>query len=173
MAALKVAFIGGTGIISSACAPAAVAAGHEVTLINRGRTSIRAVPDGVSVRLADARDEAALDAVIGDDTFDVVVNFVAFTADQVAADIERFGGRTGQYVFISSASAYQKPPRAPAGHASRRRCATRTGSTPATRSPARRLLMRAYRATGFPVTIVRPSHTYDASVRHRSTAAGR
>ena len=162
MAALKVAFIGGTGIISSACAPAALAAGHDVTLINRGRTSIRPVPAGATIRTADARDSAALDAAIGDDDFDVVVNFVAFTPEQVAADIDRFTGRTGQYVFISSASAYQKPPRSlPVRE-----------STPLhnpfwqysrDKISCEEILIAAYRESGFPVTIVRPSHTYDAA----------
>jgi nucleoside-diphosphate-sugar epimerase len=162
MAALKVAFIGGTGIISSACAPAAIAAGHDVTLVNRGRSSTRPVPDGAEVVHADIRDPASMDAALGGRDFDVVVDFVAFTPEQVAADIERFAGRIGQYVFISSASAYHKPPRSlpvrestplhnPFWQYSRDKIA------------CEELLLDAYRDRGFPVTVVRPSHTYDAA----------
>ena len=160
MAALKVAFIGGTGIISSACAPAALAAGHDVTVINRGHSATRPVPDGAELRRADIRDPASIDAALGDSAFDVVVDFVAYTPQQVAADIERFADRTGQYIFISSASAYHKPPRSlpvrestplhnPFWQYSRDKIA------------AEELLIDAYRNRGFPITIVRPSHTYD------------
>jgi nucleoside-diphosphate-sugar epimerase len=118
------------------------------------------VPEGVRVLQADIRDPAATRAAIGAREFDVVVDFVAFTPDHVQADIDLLRGRTGQYVFISSASAYQTPPeRVPV-----------TESTPL-RNPYWRysrdkiacedLLVRAYREEGFPATIVRPSHTYD------------
>jgi len=159
-AALSVLFIGGTGVISAATAQRAVAMGHRLTILNRGRQTLHPVPDHTEVLTADIRDVASVRAALGSRTFDVVVDFVAFTADQVAADIELFGGRTGQYVFISSASAYQKPParlpilestplRNPFWQYSRDKIACED------------LLVRAYRADGFPVTIVRPSHTYD------------
>jgi nucleoside-diphosphate-sugar epimerase len=160
MAALKVLFIGGTGIISSACAARAVAAGIELTVINRGSTAIRPLPGGVEVLTADVRDTAAVRAALGGRSFDVVADFIAFTPDHVRAGIELFTGRTGQYVFISSASAYQKPvTRLPI-----------VESTPL-RNPywqysrdkiaCEDLLVAAYRGSGFPATIVRPSHTYD------------
>jgi nucleoside-diphosphate-sugar epimerase len=160
MTALQLLFIGGTGIISSACVPRALAAGHDVTVINRGSTAIRPLPGGVKELRADVRDGASMRAAIGDRTFDVVVNFVAFTPDHVQSDVDLFGGRVGQYVFISSASAYQKPPRR----------VPVTESTPLhnpfwqysrDKIACEELLIRAYRESEFPVTIVRPSHTYD------------
>ena len=158
--ALRVLFIGGTGTISSACARHAVAEGIELTLVNRGASTLRPAPEGVETIRADVRDPEALRAALGRRTFDAVVDFVAFTPDHVRTDLEVFEGRTGQYVFISSASVYQKPPaRLPI-----------TESTPL-RNPhwayarakiaCEDLLTRAYRERGFPVTIVRPSHTYD------------
>lgn len=158
--ALRVLFIGGTGVISAAAAQRAVAVGHRLTILNRGRATLRPVPEGAEVLTADIRDAASVRIALGDRTFDVVVDFVAFTADQVAADIELFTGRTGQYVFISSASAYQKPPvrlpilestplRNPFWQYSRDKIACED------------LLVRAYREDSFPITIVRPSHTYD------------
>lgn len=158
--ALSVLFIGGTGVISSAAADLAVARGHRLTVLNRGKSSLRAVPDAAEVLTVDVRDADAVAAALGDRTFDVVVDFVAFTPEHVRADIAQFAGRTGQYVFISSASAYQKPPAAlpvrestplhnPFWDYSRNKIA------------AEDVLMAAYREQGFPVTIIRPSHTYD------------
>jgi nucleoside-diphosphate-sugar epimerase len=114
----------------------------------------------VTTLRADAREPRSVRQEIKDLDFDAVVDWVAFTPDQVRTDIELFGGRTGQYVFISSASAYQTPPaRVPV-----------TESTPL-RNPfwaysrgkiaCEDLLVAAYREQGFPATIVRPSHTYD------------
>ncbi|MGB3374537.1 MAG: SDR family oxidoreductase [Microbacterium sp.] len=159
MAATKVLFIGGTGIISSAASALAVERGMEVTLLNRGR-SRRSPADGIEVLTADFSDGPAVDAALAGREFDVVVDMIAFTPGQVQRDIDRFEGRTGQYVFISSASAYQKPvARLPI-----------TESTPL-RNPfwqysrdkiaCEELLASAYRERGFPVTVLRPSHTYD------------
>ncbi|WP_345710588.1 NAD-dependent epimerase/dehydratase family protein [Kineococcus glutinatus] len=163
MTTSKVLFIGGTGIISSACSQRAVELGWDVTLLNRGGTTARPVPEGARVLTADVRDGASVRAAIGDEEFDVVADFVAFTPDHVVADVELFTGRTGQYVFISSASAYQTPPeRLPV-----------VESTPL-RNPfwqysrdkiaCEDLLVRAHREDGFPATIVRPSHTYDRTL---------
>ncbi|HEY5223705.1 MAG TPA: SDR family oxidoreductase [Microbacteriaceae bacterium] len=160
MSQKSILFLGGTGVISSACVARAVALGHDVTVLNRGRSSIRPVPDAVRSIHADIRDAAAVGAALGDREFDVVAEFLAFTPDHVAQDVAQFAGRTGQYVFISSASAYQTPPsRLPV-----------TESTPL-RNPfwqysrdkiaCEDLLVHAYRDSGFPATIVRPSHTYD------------
>ncbi|MDX6202308.1 MAG: hypothetical protein QOJ83_1808, partial [Frankiales bacterium] len=110
MTALTVLFIGGTGTISSACAETSLRAGHELTILNRGATPTRPVPEGAEVVHADIRNPSAVREALGDRTFDVVVDFVAFTPEHVQTDIDLFSGRTGQYVFISSASAYQKPP---------------------------------------------------------------
>lgn len=156
---LKILFIGGTGLISSACSRLAVETGFDLYLLNRG-SATRPVPDGVTVLRGDIRDPASARAALGEMTFDAVVDWIAFTPEHVEADLELFRGRTGQYVFISSASAYQKPP----------------ASLPITESTilsnpfwgysrakiaCEERLVRAYRAEGFPVTLVRPSHTYD------------
>lgn len=160
MTAPRVLFIGGTGVISAACAQQASAAGFDLAIMNRGTTTVRPVPPGARVLIADIRDRESVRKALGDLEFDVVVNYLAFTPDHVRADLELLGGRVGQYIFISSASAYQTPPaRLPV-----------TESTPL-RNPywqysrdkiaCEDLLVRAYREEGFPATIVRPSHTYD------------
>ncbi|MFZ0530509.1 MAG: NAD-dependent epimerase/dehydratase family protein [Propionicimonas sp.] len=157
---MDVLIIGGTGPISHAVGESAVARGARLTLVNRGRSTDHPVPDGAEVIIADAHDPAALRSALGGRSFDSVIDFVAFTAQHVADDVETFTGRTGQYIFISSASAYQKPvARLPI-----------TESTPL-RNPfwqysrdkiaAEDVLVRAYRDDAFPMTIVRPSHTYD------------
>jgi len=164
MTSLRVLFIGGTGTISAACTRLAVERGLDVTLLTRGTTDRavpeRAVPDGVRVLRGDVRDPASVLAALGDEEFDAVVDWVAFTPEHVRTDVELFAGRTGQYVFISSASAYQTPPqrwpvvestplRNPFWQYSRDKIA------------CEELLMAEYRDRGFPVTVVRPSHTYD------------
>ena len=161
--ALRLLFIGGTGVISAAAAQRAIAVGHRLTILNRGGQTLRPAPEGAEVLRADIRDTASVRAALGNRVFDVVVDFVAFTAGHVAADIELFAGRTGQYVFISSASAYQKPParlpilestplRNPFWQYSRDKIACED------------LLVKAYREDGFPATIIRPSHTYDRTM---------
>ncbi|MGG7510859.1 SDR family oxidoreductase [Plantibacter sp. YIM 135249] len=160
MSAKRILFIGGSGVISSACVQRAVEQGHEVSVLNRGRSSERPLPDGVELLRADVSDAAAVQAAIGGRDFDVVSQFLAFTPEQVRDDIARFEGHTGQYVFISSASAYQTPPsRLPV-----------TESTPLVnpewqysrdKIACEDLLVAAYRDAAFPITIVRPSHTYD------------
>ena len=160
MASLKVLFIGGSGIISSASSRLAVERGIDLYVLNRGATQLRPLPPEATVLHADVHDPASVRAALGDLEFDAVVDWVAFTPEQVRSDIELFRGRTGQYVFISSASAYQTPPsRVPV-----------TESTPL-RNPywqysrdkiaCESLLTEAYREENFPATIVRPSHTYD------------
>jgi nucleoside-diphosphate-sugar epimerase len=163
MSARKVLFIGGTGVISSACARLAVERGIELHVLNRGRTSDRPLPPAAHVLHGDIRDRRSVREALKDQEFDSVVNWLAFTRDDVAADVELFRDRTGQYVFISSASAYQTPPsRLPV-----------VESTPL-RNPfwqysrdkiaCEDFLTTAYRDDGFPVTIVRPSHTYDRTL---------
>jgi nucleoside-diphosphate-sugar epimerase len=163
MAKLRVLFIGGSGVISSACSRAAVEAGLELFVLNRGTSTVRPLPPGARRLQADIREPGSVRQAIKDLEFDSVTDWVAFTPDQVRTDLELFGGRTGQYVFISSASAYQTPPaRMPV-----------TESTPL-RNPflqyprdkiaCEDLLVAAYRDRGFPATIVRPSHTYDQTL---------
>ncbi|WP_380172818.1 SDR family oxidoreductase [Kineococcus sp. DHX-1] len=159
---MRVLFIGGTGTISSACADLAVRRGIDLTVLNRG-SGRRSLPEGVETLTADGRDPAAVRDAVGDRTFDVVVDFVAFIPEHVAADVEQFRGRTGQFVFISSASAYAKP----VGHL------PITESTPL-RNPfwqysrdkiaCEELLTREWRENGFPAVLVRPSHTYDRTM---------
>ncbi|MEO3867561.1 NAD-dependent epimerase/dehydratase family protein [Nonomuraea sp. B12E4] len=110
MPSLKVLFIGGSGIISSACSWLAVARGIDLSVLNRGHSTHRPLPPETTTLRADIRDPGSALAALGDREFDVVVNWVAYTPQQVQADIDMFRGRTGQYVFISSASAYQTPP---------------------------------------------------------------
>jgi nucleoside-diphosphate-sugar epimerase len=160
---LKVLFIGGTGIISSACVRLAVEQGIDLTLLNRSQTTHRKF-DGLSIPVlkGDIRDKDSIHKLLKDMDFDVVVNWIAFTTEHIETDLEIFKGHTGQYIFISSASAYQTPPvsvpvtesallRNPFWEYSRNKIACED------------LLVEEYRQNGFPVTIVRPSHTYDAT----------
>jgi nucleoside-diphosphate-sugar epimerase len=156
---MKVLFIGGTGVISSACSELALARGIELVLLNRGR-SVRPVPAGARVLHADIRDPEQARAALTGQAFDVVVDWIAFTPDQVAADVALFRERTGQYIFISSATVYEKPPRrlpivedTPLGNP--------FWTYAANKIACEELLREAARVEGFPSTIVRPSHTYD------------
>jgi nucleoside-diphosphate-sugar epimerase len=162
MGKLKVLFIGGSGVISSACSRVAVDSGIDLYVLNRGQSTIRPLPAGAHEMRADVRNPGSVRDVIKDLEFDSVVDFVAFTPEHVRSDIEIFRDRTRQYVFISTASAYQTPPaRMPV-----------TESTPL-KNPfwqysrdkiaCEDLLTREYREHDFPATIVRPSHTYDAT----------
>jgi nucleoside-diphosphate-sugar epimerase len=159
----RVLFIGGSGVISSACCRIAVERDIELFVLNRGKSRDRPLPAEVTVLRGDIRDPAGVRDAVGDRDFDAVVDWVAFTPGHVRTDIDLFRGRTGQYVFISSASSYQTPPaRLPV-----------VESTPL-RNPfwqysrdkiaCENLLVAAYRDEGFPATIVRPSHTYDRTL---------
>jgi nucleoside-diphosphate-sugar epimerase len=159
---MKVLFIGGTGIISSACSQLAVERGIELYLLNRGQTT-RPAPETAHILQADIRDKASVKAALGTRMFDVVVNWIGFTPEHIETDLELFQGRTRQYIFISSASAYQTPPvNLPV-----------TESTPLAnpfwdysraKIACEERLIRAYREDQFPITIVRPSHTYDCTL---------
>jgi nucleoside-diphosphate-sugar epimerase len=156
---LNVLFVGGTGTISFACAQRAISQGMNVYLLTRG-TNRQPMPAGAHPLTADIADHAGVRRALADRTFDVVVDWMAFTADDVARDLSLFARITGQYVFISSASAYQTPPQT----------LPIRESTPLSnpfwaysraKIECERRLMDAHRESGFPVTIVRPSHTYD------------
>jgi len=159
---MKVLFIGGTGIISSACSRLAIEGGIELYLLNRGKSS-RAIPAGAKILKGDIRDSASAKQALGTLAFDAVVDWVAYTPDHIEADVQLFRNRTKQFVFISSASAYQTPPvNLPV-----------TESTPLdnpfwdysrAKIACEERLMRAYREEKFPMTIVRPSHTYDCTL---------
>jgi nucleoside-diphosphate-sugar epimerase len=159
---MKVLFIGGTGIISSACSDLAVQRGMELYLLNRSQ-SFRPAAEGAHIISGNYHDPESVLAALGELEFDVVVNWIAFTPDQVERDIAMFAPRAGQYIFISSASAYQTPP----------------ASLPVTESTlldnpywqysrdkiaCEERLVAAYREQKFPMTIVRPSHTYDKTL---------
>jgi nucleoside-diphosphate-sugar epimerase len=159
---MKVLFIGGTGNISGACSRQAIENGIELFHLNRGRASAQ-IPAGVKSLAADIKHKKQVLAALGNLQFDVVVNFIAFTPDDVQQDIEVFSGRTKQYIFISSASVYQKV----GGHP------VITESTPLynpnwqysrDKIACEELLNDAFRSNGFPITIVRPSHTYDTVI---------
>jgi nucleoside-diphosphate-sugar epimerase len=156
--AMKVLFIGGTGIISKASTKLAVERNIELTLLRRGQRTAD-VPENVSTIVADISDEAAVTRALGDQSFDTVVDWIAFTPEDIERDIRLFRGRSRQFIFISSASAYQRP----VGHY------LITESTPLAnpfwqysrdKIACEDRLMEAYRDEGFPVTIVRPSLTY-------------
>lgn len=159
---LKVLFIGGTGIISSACSPLAIEKGIDLYLLNRGKSS-RPVPEGATVLHGDIRDPESARKELEGHQFDAVVNWIAYRPADIEIDLELFRGKTKQYLFISSASAYQTPP----------------ASLPVTESTVlfnphwgysrdkiacEERLIRAYREEGFPSVIVRPSHTYDKTL---------
>ena len=160
---MKVLFVGGTGIISSACARMALDRGVDLTLLCRGKSGRHAAPHGAKVIHADARDAGSMRHALGDARFDAVVQWVGFVPAHVELDIQVFRARTDQYIFISSASVYQTPPsRLPI-----------TESTPAhnpywqysrDKIACEDRLIHAYRGESFPVTIVRPSHTYDVGL---------
>ncbi len=156
---MKILFLGGTGIISTACTQLAVARGFDVTLLNRSQRD--PVPGTQSI-VADVADPG-LAATLGDRRWDAVIDFIAFDATAIEQRLQLFRGRTGQYLFISTASAYQKP----LSHH------LITESTPLAnpfwdysqkKIAAEDRLLRAYRDESFPVTIVRPSLTYGDTV---------
>ncbi len=157
---MKILFIGGNGVISSACSELAVQQGHDLYLLKRGQTTTRPIPPGATVLYGDIRDVNSAKAALADHTFDVVVDWVAFAPEHIETDLTLFQGKVAQYIFISSASAYQTPPQRlpiteetplhnPYWRYSRQKIACEDR------------LMAAYQTDGFPVTIVRPSHTYD------------
>ncbi len=157
---MKALFIGGTGTISTAIVKKlAEDPNWEVWLLNRGNRS-DVVPEGVHQIVADIYDEADVEEKLGDLKFDVVSEFIGFTVDRVEGDYRLFKDRTRQYMYISSASAYNKPARSyvitegttlanPHWEYSRNKIA------------CEEFLIKKYREEGFPVTIIRPSHTYD------------
>jgi nucleoside-diphosphate-sugar epimerase len=157
---MKALFIGGTGVISSACAELAVSRGIELYLLNRGKSAgEHPIPAGAQVITADIRDRQHAAAALAGRTFDAVVDFVAFTPDHIETDIELFRGRTGQYVFISSASAYRKPCNLPMTESTL--LDNRFWQYSRDKIACEERLVAAYREESFPMTIVRPSHTYD------------
>jgi nucleoside-diphosphate-sugar epimerase len=159
--ALRVLYLGGTGTISASCVRLSVECGMQVFGFNRGNNSAaREMPGTVTWLTGDVTEPASLATALGDHDFDVVVNFLSYDAGDVERFVRMFEGRTKQYVHISSASVYGKPVL----------CTPIVESTPThnrfleyarAKLRAEAELQRAYAGTGFPITIIRPSHTYD------------
>ncbi|MFJ5613435.1 NAD-dependent epimerase/dehydratase family protein [Streptomyces sp. NPDC093221] len=159
---MRVLFLGGAGMIGSAAAREAVARGADVTIVTRS-APVRPPAEGVRSLRADVRDAAALASVLGGEEFDAVVNWVGFTPDDVRDHRELFAGRAGQYVFISTCSVFGRPvPLLPITESSPRR-QPHFGYA-RDKIACELLLEEAYREAGFPLTIVRPFHTYDRTV---------
>ncbi len=156
----SVLFIGGTGQISAACVREAVSLGYDVTVLNRGRSGLRTVPSSVEHLHADLDDTAGLRRVLAGRDVDVVADFLSFTTDRLRRNVELLRGHVGQYIFISSASAYAKPvPSLPIRESSPLRNPFWQYSRD--KISCEDYLTDLYRNEGFPATIVRPSHTYD------------
>jgi nucleoside-diphosphate-sugar epimerase len=155
---MRILLIGGTGTISSAITRQLAAGTDELWLLNRGNHKSE-TPNNVKQVIADISNESDVLSQLGDMQFDAVCEFIGFLPSQVERDIRLFKGRTRQYVYISSASAYNKPA---ASHI------ITEGTTLANpyweysrnKIACEELLLREYRENGFPITIVRPSHTY-------------
>jgi nucleoside-diphosphate-sugar epimerase len=157
---MKILFLGGTGLISSACSELLAQRGDELFLLNRTASNIYPAPPGATVLQGDVhKEEARIAELLEGHSFDAVVDWIAFHPDDIERDLRLFRGRTGQFVFISSASAYQKPPQS----------YLVTEETPLenpfwdyaqNKIACEQRLMRAYAEEHFPVTIVRPSLTY-------------
>ena len=157
---MKILFIGGTGVISLACSKAVLARGDELYILNRGVSSQR-LPQGCQHLQADINQADQVAALLKGKTFDCVVDWIAYTPADVQRDIALFRDKTSQYVFISSASAYAKPPQLPVVE-------SHPTGNPFWDYAHQKILCEAWlneasQTNGFPVTIVRPSHTYDAT----------
>ncbi|MFZ5910431.1 MAG: SDR family oxidoreductase [Chloroflexota bacterium] len=160
---MKILFIGGTGLISSACSDLAVELGHDLYILNRGKSRKYPLPGGARLLVGDVyQDENGVASLLAGHRFDAVVDWIAFTPADIERDFRLFRGKTGQFVFVSSASAYQKPPahyiiteetplENPFWQYSRDKIA------------CEERLMRVYQDDNFPVTIIRPSLTYGPS----------
>ena len=155
---MKALFIGGTGVISTSISRLLISQGWDLTLLNRGNRA-NDVP-GAKQLILDVNDEAAVAKAIEHEHYDTVCDFIAFVPAQAERDVRLFKGKTDQFMFISSASAYQKPLSHPVIRE----------STPLSnpyweysrnKIAIEELLMREYRENGFPITIIRPSHTFN------------
>ena len=155
---MKILIIGGTGTISTAISRRLAESGHELYLLNRGNSN-NALPSNVKFIKADINDEKATSESLGDMKFDVVCDFIGFVKPQLERDFRLFAGKTKQFVYISSASAYNK---LPSDHVITEGTSLANPFWEYSRNKIQceEYLMKLYRDEGFPVTIVRPSHTY-------------
>ena len=158
---MKVLFIGGTGVISTEVSKLCIQNGIDLYLLNRGKSNKKI--EGVHEITADISNFNECSNLLKEHNWDVVVNWIAFTTEDIERDLKLFSGKTEQYIFISSATVYQKPPSSP----------YITESTPLknpfwqysrNKIACENKLMESYRDSDFPVTIVRPSHTYDKTI---------
>jgi nucleoside-diphosphate-sugar epimerase len=155
---LKALFIGGTGNISTAVTTLLAEQGADLSVLNRGVTA-PSLPAGVRLIKANIRDKASVAELLGDEEFDVVVDWLAYVPEHIETDIALFGNRTAQYVFISSATVYRRPSdhyvtieSSPLGNPHWKYAQDKIACEDQ--------LRRAHEEIGFPVTIVRPSYTY-------------
>ena len=160
---MKFLFIGGTGLISSACSELTVAQGHDLVILNRSNSKKHNIPEGAFLLKSDIHAGLSnLSGILANQHFDAVVDFIAYTVEDIDRDLALFRDKTEQFVFISSASAYQKPPKNylitettplenPFWQYSRDKIA------------CEKRLVKAYTEDGFPITIIRPSLTYGPS----------
>lgn len=155
---MKALFIGGTGTISTEITKLLLTQGHELYVLNRGNRN-EGLPEGAKILKGDINDEAKVAELIADLEFDVVADFIAFTPEQVERDYRLFKDKTKQYIFISSASAYQSPP-ADYRISEATPLANPFWAYSRNKIACEDYLMKQYREAGFPITIVRPSHTY-------------
>ncbi len=155
---MKIAIIGGTGTISSSVSRVLIDQGHDVWLINRGNRKNH-VHGAHSLHL-DVQDEGSLSALVAPRHFDAVADFIAFTPKEVERDFRIFEGKTGQYIFISSASVYEKPLQNYLVNESTP-VANQYWEYSRNKIDCENILFDFWRRTGFPVTIIRPSHTYN------------
>lgn len=154
----SILIIGGTGVISSAVSALLAETGWAVTLLNRGK-NCKNIPEGIKTITGNIRDENTIKNLLQNNSFDVVADFIAYTKEDAERDYRLFFGLTQQYIFISSASVYEKP---------LSNCFV-TESTPL-RNPywqyardkiaCEDFFLKKYRSEGFPITIIRPGHTY-------------
>ncbi len=156
---MKALVIGGTGTISTAVVNRLAETGWDVTVLNRGNRN-GSIPEGVKHIAADMNEEEDVRAKLEGLSFDTVCEFIGYKKEQVERDFRLFAGKTKQYIYISSASAYHKPLRS---HIVNEATALANPYWQYSRDKieCEEFLMRMYREKGFPVTIVRPSHTFD------------
>jgi nucleoside-diphosphate-sugar epimerase len=160
---MKFLFIGGTGLISSACSELAVARGHELFILNRSISKKHLIPEGAFLLIGDVKGGAShLSNILAGHHFDSVVDFIAYDVEDIERDLALFRGKTDQFVFISSASAYQKPPK---NYLITEKTPLENPFWQYSRDKivCEKRLAQAYTEDGFPVTIIRPSLTYGPS----------
>jgi nucleoside-diphosphate-sugar epimerase len=159
----RVLFVGGTGAISASCVAEALSQGLTVSVLNRGQSTVRPLPEGVELITGDITDHDAVRTSLVGRHFDAVVNFLCYDAEGARANIELFTGVTDHYVHISSASVYHRPlPKGPVAEST-------FAHNPEyaymrDKVEAEKVFLAAFAEQHFPVTIVRPAHTYDEAI---------